>query len=98
MDALTLPVLEHGHLGMTPSIAALMRGSDGASKIVRACLRRHLTGDCGDMCEDDVLANLRAFIRGGERVFSSYKTAIGKVWIITEADRSATTILFPHEY
>lgn len=100
MIALLTPtrVLDHGHIVTTAGVAALIRGNDEAGKLVRTCLCRHLTGDCGDMCEDDVLANLRAFLHGGERVFSSYQTAIGKVWIITEADRSATTIMLPQEY
>jgi hypothetical protein len=37
-------------------------------------------------------------LREGSRVFSSYETPAGKVWIITEADRSVTTILLPEEY
>jgi hypothetical protein len=97
MAATTAP-LEHGHIVMTRGIAALIRDDDAASRTVRECLTRHLTGDCGEMSEEDVLANLRAFVQGGERVFSSYETSLGKLWIITEADRSATTVLLPEEY
>ena len=34
----------------------------------------------------------------GDRIFGAYETSAGRIWIITESDRSATTILFPHEY
>lgn len=88
---------ERGRLMMTRGVAELLRRQPDAFATVNLCLRRHLSGDCGEMCEDDVLANLRALLNG-ERIFSSYETAHGKLWIITEADRSATTVLFPDEY
>ena len=60
-------------------------------------LARHAKGDWGDLCAFDRRQNERA-LREGLRVFSSYETLAGRVWIITEADRSATTILLPEEY
>ena len=60
-------------------------------------LARHSSGDWGDMCVDDIRSNNDALIHG-ERLFSSYKTPKGKVWIITEHDRSITTVLLPNEY
>jgi hypothetical protein len=60
-------------------------------------LARHASGDWGDLCTFDRRQNERA-LRVGERMFSSYDTPAGKVWIITEADRSVTTILLPEEY
>lgn len=61
-------------------------------------LKRHANGDWGDMCEDDKKANDDALKMGG-RLFSAYEQAgLPKVWVITESDRSATTILFPEEY
>ena len=60
-------------------------------------LARHATGDWGDLCAFDRRQNEIA-LRTGERVFSSYDTPAGKVWVITEADRSVTTILLPEEY
>ena len=88
---------EPGRMVMTRGIAALVQ-DEAHAQIVRRCLDRHLAGDCGEMSEEDVLANLRAALHGGERIFSSYQTALGKLWIITEADRSATTVLLPEEY
>ena len=60
-------------------------------------LARHATGDWGALCAFDRRQNEIA-LREGYRVLSSYKVHAGKVWIITEADRSATTILLPEEY
>lgn len=64
-------------------------------------LTRHIEGDWGALCEEDLERNDLALSEGG-RLFSSYNLDPGfsakKVWIITEADRSATTILLPSEY
>ncbi|WP_341772736.1 hypothetical protein [Burkholderia gladioli] len=60
-------------------------------------LRRHVRGDWGDVPRDDALANERA-VKHGARILSSYEIAGERVWLITEADRSVTTLLFPSEY
>jgi hypothetical protein len=61
-------------------------------------LRRHVAGDWGDVDEDDRDEN-ELSLREGFRLLSAYKLADGtKIWIITEADRSVTTILLPSEY
>ena len=60
-------------------------------------IKRHVRGDWGDLCEEDRAANERA-IAEGTRILSAYVLPQGKVWIITEADRSATTALMPGEY
>jgi hypothetical protein len=60
-------------------------------------LARHASGDWGELCEFDRRQNQIA-LREGLRVFSSYETTAGRWWIITEADRSVTTILLPDEY
>ena len=62
-------------------------------------LARHIHGDWGDLCVDDATANELALLTG-KRLLSSYNVpnGKGKVWIITEADRSVTTILLPEEY
>ncbi len=65
---------------------------------------RHQCGDWGDICQEDAQRNDEAVKFEGdldkqERVFSVYKTLLGDVvWVITEYDRSATTILLPSEY
>jgi hypothetical protein len=57
---------------------------------------RHATGDWGDLCAFDRRQNEIA-LRDGYRVLSSYEVRAGRIWIITEADRSITTILLPEE-
>jgi hypothetical protein len=64
---------------------------------IRELLVRHAHGDWGDLEADDRAANDRA-VRFDGRIFSAYTVPQGRVWIITEADRSATTALLPDEY
>ena len=61
-------------------------------------VERHVKGDRGDLDEPDRLANDQALLHGG-RLLSSYKV-VGeeRVWVLTESDRSATTILLPSDY
>jgi hypothetical protein len=60
-------------------------------------LRRHMSGDWTEMDVEDQQANREAMVEG-DRVFSAYTIQGIKFWVITEADRSATTILLPSEY
>ena len=63
-------------------------------------LNRHLTGDWGDLSDEDKLSNQQA-LQYGERLFSAYEIdseGQKKLWIITESDRSFTTMLLPSEY
>lgn len=61
-------------------------------------LRRHAEGDWGQLDAHDVAENLYG-LKHGFRVLSSYRTNAGDtLWLITEADRTSTTILLPQEY
>lgn len=60
-------------------------------------LRRHVSGDWGVVPKEDAKEN-ELSVERGYRIISSYPVEEGKVWIITEADRSVTTILLPEEY
>jgi hypothetical protein len=61
-------------------------------------ISRHQSGDFGEVGEEDEHTNAAAVL-SGERVHSSYRLPTGaNVWVITEADRSATTVLLPDEY
>ena len=61
-------------------------------------LDRHVCGDWGEVGAEDKLLNDEALV-SGERLLSAYKTLLGtRIWIISEADRSSTTILLPSEY
>ena len=61
-------------------------------------LDRHVRCDWGEVDDEDAEANDDA-LEHGDRLLSAYRTSAGKkIWVITEADRSATTILLPEEY
>ncbi|MGH9969774.1 MAG: hypothetical protein ACREBG_18545 [Pyrinomonadaceae bacterium] len=62
-------------------------------------LRRHMSCDWGPELSDEDVRENELSLEEGFRLLSAYRTAKGqKLWIITEADRSATTILLPSEY
>jgi len=87
-----------GKLVMTRGVNDLVADSGKFARHVHLSLKRHLAGDWGDVCAEDRAAN-DAAIQQGERLFSAYqKEGVPKIWIITEWDRSYTTILFPEEY
>jgi hypothetical protein len=65
---------------------------------VQACLGRHAKGDWGDICESDWKEN-EVGLQRGLRLFSVYRDrGSTKFYVITEADRSATTVLLPEDY
>jgi hypothetical protein len=65
---------------------------------IAAAIRRHVTGDWGELDEQDIAEN-ELSLREGLRLLSVYRTKAGeRFYIITEADRSATTVLLPDEY
>lgn len=65
---------------------------------VQFSLARHAIGDWGDLAAEDQKENELA-LREGFRVFSAYRDRNGtRFWIITEADRSITTVLLPEDY
>lgn len=72
---------------------------------VHACIGRHMTGDWGDIVEDDKVINDYELEAGG-RIVSSYdlpeelepRFGMANIMIITEADRTTTTVLWPEEY
>ena len=65
--------------------------------VFMASLRRHASGDWGNVCKDDRLENELSLERGF-RLLSVYEDQSELFWIITEADRSVTTILMPEDY
>jgi hypothetical protein len=84
-----------GQVLMTPgAMEALQESGESSWKF----LTRHVSGDFGDLSAEDKELNEQA-LEDGSRILSAYSTAKGKkLWVITEADRSATTILLPDEY
>jgi len=98
-----MSLFETGTVVMTCGIRDMICADEHAQEIVQSCLERHCKGDWGDLCEDDKAMNdesLEAERNGGwtDSLFSSYETDVGKIYVITECDRSATTILLPEEY
>lgn len=88
--------LNLGKVVMTQDIAMFMDEKEFYMKVMEF-LNRHISGDWGSVCEEDKAENDRA-LESGDRILSAYETSHGKIWIITEWDRSVTTILFPSEY
>ncbi|HAV1332661.1 MULTISPECIES: type I restriction endonuclease subunit M [Vibrio harveyi group] len=84
-----------GQVVLTRGIAELIEGIP--HMFLMPYLLRHAAGDWGDVCIEDKIANDEA-THNGKRVLSAYQLFGQKIWVITEWDRSATTILFPHEY
>ena len=84
-------------LGQLLTTPAALGALQAAGLTPLALLARHAAGDWGDLDLKDKQLNERA-LRDGGRLFSAYCLAAGsKVWIITEADRAATTVLLPED-
>lgn len=84
-----------GQLFATPgALAALERAGQSPSEFID----RHLRNDWGEVCKEDWQAN-DAALKKGTRLLSAYRTSKDeRIWIITECDRSVTTLLLPDEY
>lgn len=95
MVAISGPRFRLGKTVATPrALEALMFAGQSPTEFVD----RHVRGDWGDLSDDDRKANEQALI-DGDRLLSAYHTSKGtKIWVITEADRSVTTILLPDDY
>jgi hypothetical protein len=89
-----MPLFHLGRLLATPGALDLL---DRAAVNALTLLERHVTGDWGLVPPEDWRANTAA-LKHGTRLLSSYEVGGERLWIITEADRSATTLLLPSEY
>ena len=101
MVSLNYPKFRLGQIVATPgALEALKEANQAPDEF----LKKHMYGSWGDLCEEGKKANDQAVAHEGnmdeqQRVLSSYQTKKGvKIWIITEWDRSATTLLLPSEY
>ena len=87
-----------GRLLMTRGVNDLIAENKDFTLFVMASLIRHRMGDWGDLSDEDKRENDFS-LKAGYRLLSAYEDEVlPKIWIITEADRSATTVLFPDEY
>lgn len=86
-----------GRVVATQRVDEAVRRSVDFSLDVLACLGKFTSGDWGDLPEEDKALNNAAFVNN-DRLFGRYDTCEGTIYIITEWDRSYTTILFSDEY
>lgn len=93
-EASGIPILPLGTIVATPGALALFEGDPTSAG---RFIARHAAGDWGDVCPEDWEENEHS-LTGGFRILSTYTVNEQKLWIITEADRSVTTLLLPEEY
>jgi hypothetical protein len=85
-------------LGRVVATPGALRALEKAEQLPGEFLDRHVNGDWGDVPEEDKQEN-ELSVEQGFRILSAYTTSAGDtLWILTEADRSATTMLLPEEY
>ncbi len=85
-------------LGRVVATPGALKALEQANQTPFEFLEKHQTGNWGELCDEDKSEN-EFSVQNGLRILSSYRTRLDeKIWIITEADRSATTFLLPHEY
>jgi hypothetical protein len=90
-----IPLFPSGRLVATPGALALL---EQTNKSPVEFLSKHLRGDWGDLDPEDKTEN-ELSLKYGFRLLSSYQvTKTAKLWLITEADRSVTTLVLPEEY
>jgi hypothetical protein len=90
-----IPLFSAGRIVATPGALALL---EKVQKPPSEFLSRHMCGDWGELCQEDRAEN-ELSLKHGFRLLSSYPvTDTDTLWIITEADRSVTTLLLPSEY
>jgi hypothetical protein len=90
------PLFQLGQIVATPGALELLESAEQAPS---EFIAKHVSGDWGDaLCDEDKQLN-DAALKDGSRLFSSYDLNDGqKIWLITEADRSSTTLLLASEY
>jgi hypothetical protein len=96
MNSNKIPVtlFQLGQVVATPGALEIL---DKQAVNASTLLQRHQCGDWGAVPEEDAQENLLSVINGN-RILSSYPVGADRIWIITEADRSYTTLLLPDEY
>ena len=99
-DENTRPLFPLGRVVMMTNLQAMLQEANPEcwEAELTGLVSRHASGDWGDLDEEDKLQNDLAVDRGF-RIFSAYETGSGvKMWIISEADHSVTTLLLPEDY
>jgi hypothetical protein len=88
------PLFQLGQIVATPGILELL---ESTGKAPSEFIAKHVSGNWGDLCDEDRELN-DAALKEQSRLFSAYTVGNEKIWLITEADRSSTTLLLPSEY
>lgn len=65
---------------------------------IKEMLDKHFSCDFGDLSKADINSNLKAIKNKDDRIMSAYNSKAGRIYVITEYDQSATTVLFSNEY
>ena len=93
------PKFKLGRTVMTQGIAMKMDTNQQFDIDVTIAFQKYINADWSDMkYDEDKQMNDEAVKNGNDRIFATYNTCEGQIYIITEWDRSVTTILFPDEY
>lgn len=83
-----------GRLSITPAAQKIIESLDLDPIMF---VLRHAKGEWGDLSDQDKAEN-ELSVKQGFRILSAYETTAGKIWVITEADRSQTMVLLPSDY
>jgi len=87
-----------GQIVLTRSVYEWSVANGEFARFIQRSLKRHARGDWGSLCPEDRNQNEIA-LNNESRLFSAYEHhSLPKIWIIIEADRSVTTVLFPDDY
>ncbi|MBI4284521.1 MAG: hypothetical protein HY670_01295 [Chloroflexi bacterium] len=105
MDTLFVinPAFQTGQIVATRGVYDMACQNPDFAQFIQKSLNRHVKGDWGDVDAEDKQTNDQA-LEQGSRLLSACNDerlpqhGVATIWIITEADRSSTTILFPDEY
>ena len=90
--AIARPKFPLGQIVITANAQSILDPAD-----IQQGLSRHARGDWGDVCPEDSKLN-ELSLKDGSRLLSVYRSGVNRFWIITEADRSVTTVLMPEDY
>ena len=92
-----MPRFDIGRFVMTKGIANEIDNKPSYQNEILDCLTKYLSGDWGTLCDEDKQANELA-IKNNDRILAKYITSSGSIYMITEWDRSYTTVMFVEEY
>ena len=88
--------MELGTLYASLAVKQKMDEDKQFESFVQESVKRHASHDWGNVCDEDQLINNEA-LKSGERIISGYLLNETAIWVVTEADRSETLVLFPEE-